>query len=44
MITVLGFDRYKNARAIEIEGSVEEAKKILEDAGWTNLVFLGEVI
>lgn len=40
MITVLGFDRYKNARAIEIEGSVEEIQRILEDAGWTGLIIL----
>lgn len=42
MITILGFDKYHNARAIEVEGSKEEIQKLLEEQGWTNLVFLEE--
>lgn len=39
MITVLGFDQYGNARAIEVKGNKDEVKRILEGAGWTNLIF-----
>lgn len=41
MITILGFDEERNARAIEVKGgSREEIQKMLEDMGWINLVFL----
>lgn len=40
MLTVLGFDKFHNARAIEVEGNKEEIEMMLEEDGWTGLVFL----
>ncbi|MGG0667766.1 hypothetical protein ABE073_04470 [Lederbergia citrisecunda] len=42
MITVLGFDHYGNARAVEAKGNKEEVKLILEGKGWTNLIIVEE--
>lgn len=43
MITVLGFDAEYNARAVEIkEANQEEVKKILEEQGWTSLIFINK--
>ena len=42
MITVLGFDQFGNARAVEVVGSKEEIQQLLESEGWTDLILLGQ--